>query len=203
MPEPRRTDRFDRALVFASAHHREQERKGSGIPYLSHLLSVAALVLELGGDQDEAIGGLLHDAVEDAPHGEEEATADRIERDFGPRVRAIVDQNSDSRVHPKPPWQARKEAYVAAIASKDTAAVRVSLADKLHNARSILVDLRIHGDALWEPFTATSDGMRWYLRALLEAFEARADDLGPRAAWGLDELRRTVDAIDTQAAAVR
>jgi (p)ppGpp synthase/HD superfamily hydrolase len=199
MPEtytdrPLLTGRFDRALDLAVDHHRPQLRKGTEIPYVAHLLGVASLVLEMGGTEDEAIGALLHDAVED--RGGPEMLA-RIRAGFGDDVARIVQANSDTDVEPKPPWRERKEAYVAAIARKAPDELRVSLADKLHNARAILLDFRTHGDALWDRFKAGEGAsVRWYYRALYAAFAARADDLGPRARPALDELGRTVAEID-------
>ena len=186
--------RFDDALLYACEHHRDQVRKGSGIPYVSHLLSVAALVLEMQGTEDEAIGALLHDVIEDG--GGERARVQIRER-FGLDVEAIVLANTDTTVEPKPPWHLRKEAYIAGIPGKHPAALRVSLADKLHNARSILLDLRTHGDDLWARFSSGEGAsVRWYYRSLVEEFEARREVLGERAEPALDELRRTVDEID-------
>jgi (p)ppGpp synthase/HD superfamily hydrolase len=199
MPEtftdrPLLTVDFDRALDLAVDHHRRQLRKGTDIPYVSHLLAVASLVLEMGGGEDEAIGALLHDAVEDG--GGPEMLA-RIRADFGDDVARIVAANTDTDVEPKPPWRARKEAYIASIARKRPDELRVSLADKLHNARAILLDFRTHGDALWSRFKAGEGAsVRWYYRALHAAFADRADDLGPRARPALDELGRTIDELD-------
>ncbi len=196
---PLLTDRFDRALVYASEHHRRQLRKGTPVPYMAHLLAVAGNVLEMGADEDEAIGALLHDVVEDG--GGPDALA-YIAETFGAPVADIVQANSDTDVEPKPPWRQRKEDYIAAIPHKTAPALRVSLADKLHNARSILTDYRTHGDELWSRFKAgEGESVRWYYRALTEAFEARADDLGPGAAPALDELRRVVDELDRMAVA--
>nr|WP_199223916.1 HD domain-containing protein [Paraconexibacter algicola] len=199
MPEqhtdtPLLTKRFDAALTYASGHHRRQLRKGSGIPYVAHLLAVAAIALEMGADEDEAIGALLHDVVEDG--GGPAALADIRER-FGAAVATIVQANSDTDVEPKPPWRERKEAYIDGIAHKPVAAVRVSLADKLHNARSILQDYRLHGEQLWSRFsTGSGDDVRWYYAALAAAFTARADELGPGARAALDDLQRTLDQLD-------
>jgi (p)ppGpp synthase/HD superfamily hydrolase len=189
---PLLTERFDRALALASDHHRQQLRKGTDVPYAAHLLAVTSLVLEMGGDEDEAIGGLLHDAVED---GGGAPLLARIRGEYGDAVAAIVDANSDSDVEPKPPWRERKEAYVAAMTTKSPAALRVSLADKLHNARSIVADHARVGDELWERFSASREETCWYYAALAAAFEARADELGDGAAGALGELRRLVDAM--------
>lgn len=194
MPEtftdaPMLTDRFDRALVLASAHHRRQLRRGTDVPYLSHLLAVAAGSLELGGDEDVAIGALLHDAVED---GGGPPMLERIREEFGDVVAGIVAANSDSDVQPKPEWRPRKETYIAGMARKSVAALLVSLADKLHNARAIVTDLELVGDAVWERFSAPADEVRWYYDALATAFAARADDLGPAASTGISELQRLV-----------
>lgn len=160
---------------------------------------MSSLVLEMGGDEDEAIGGLLHDVVED---GGGQAALDEITTVFGADVAAIVLANSDTIDDggDKPPWWERKRAYVAAIAHKSPAALRVSLADKLHNARSILLDYRVLGDALWERFSQNLGGAtRVYYRELALAFERERDRVGPLAAPYVDELRRTVDAISALA----
>ena len=191
---PLLTARFDDALHVALRHHDRQLRKGTQVPYAAHLLAVASLALEMHCDEDEAIAALLHDVVED---GGGQDAIDRIGDEWGPHVLGMVLANSDTIVEPKPPWRARKEAYIAGIATKERGALRVSLADKLHNARAILLDYRTHGEALWSRFKAgEGESVRWYYRSLCEAFEARADELG-EAAWPvLGELRRTVDELD-------
>jgi HD domain len=189
---------FGRALLLATEHHRRQLRKGTEVPYISHLLSVAALTLEMGGTETEAIAALLHDAVED---GGGPPMLARIDAEFGPDVARIVQANSDSDTEPKPPWGERKRAYVASIAHKQPDELRVSLADKLHNARSILLDFRTHGDGLWTRFKAgQGTHVRMYYRALYDAFDARREALGPSAIPTLEELGRTVDEIDRLAA---
>jgi (p)ppGpp synthase/HD superfamily hydrolase len=191
-------DNFDRALLLATDHHRRQLRKGTEIPYVSHLLSVASLVLEMGGSETEAIGALLHDAVED---GGGPPMLERIRVEFGEDAARIVAANSDSDAEPKPPWSQRKQDYIAAIAHKQPDELRVSLADKLHNARSILLDYRTVGDALWSRFkSGEGASIRWYYRSLNEAFAARRFDLGGRAVPVLEELGRTVAEIDRLAA---
>ncbi len=192
---PLLTPRFDDALHYAIAHHARQLRKGTPVPYAAHLLAVASLVLEMHGDEDEAIGGLLHDVVEDG--GGPEALA-HIEQHFGAAVAEIVLANSDSvtGAEERAPWYERKRAYVAAFSHKSPAALRVSLADKLHNGRSILTDYRTHGDALWARF-GQGQGLatRVYYRELAAAFEREAPRMGEHAAPAIGELRRVVDAI--------
>src|SRR4051794_22675865 len=149
---PLLTTRFDEALHYATRHHARQLRKGTPIPYAAHLLAAASLVLEMHGDEDEAIGALLHDVVEDG--GGEVALAEIRER-FGDLVAQIVLDNSDTVDDgdgDKPPWWERKRDYVGSFPQKSPAALRVSLADKLHNARSILIDYRTYGDELWARF---------------------------------------------------
>ena len=184
---PLLTERFRAALDYAARLHERQVRKGSGVPYLSHLLSVSALVLEDGGDEDEAIAGLLHDAVEDQGG---RATLQEIRRRFGDRVARLVEGCTDADSVPKPPWRERKERYVAHIAQAPADVRRVSSADKVHNARSILADLRRSGDSVWSRFTADRSSVLWYYRALTEAF---------RAAGGgflAEELARVVAEIE-------
>jgi (p)ppGpp synthase/HD superfamily hydrolase len=147
----------------------------------------------MGGTEDEAVAALLHDYVEDGggPTGLE-----RIRRAFGDDVARIVAANTDTDRDPKPPWRERKEAYIATIAAKRPDELRVSLADKLHNARSILIDYRAHGDAFWARF-GQGQGLatRVYYRELAAAFEREAPRMGEHAAPAIDELRRVVDAI--------
>src|ERR1700729_817032 len=158
------SDRFDQALVYAAHIHGGQVRKGTtAIPYLSHLLMVAGLVLEYGGDEDEAIAGLLHDAVED--QGGLARRLD-IERRFGPRVAEIVDGCTDAEVSPKPPWRARKEAYLQHLETVSASARLVSAADKLANVRSIIKDYRAWQGAVWDRFKGGREGTLWYYRTL-------------------------------------
>ncbi len=163
--------RFDRALVWAAQMHVAQVRKGTDVPYISHLLAVCSIVLEYGGDEDEAIAGLLHDVVEDQGGA---SARERLRLLFGERVTAIVDGCTDTDQKPKPPWRARKEAYIAHLAGASPSVLLVALADKVHNARSILRDLRADGDAIWQRFGAGRDDQLWYYRALVTAFQARA-----------------------------
>jgi (p)ppGpp synthase/HD superfamily hydrolase len=170
MPETRGpilTSRFDDALAYAVDLHREQPRKGTGVPYVSHLLGVAALVLEHGGTEDQAIAALLHDAIEDQGG---RPTAEAIRARFGDLVADIVEGCTDTDRMPKPPWRERKEAYLARVRREPAHVRLVSAADKLHNARTMVTDLRIHGPGLWTRFNAGRDGTLWYLGALVEAF---------------------------------
>ncbi len=171
------TDRFDTALAFAARLHRDQRRKGSNIPYVSHLLGVASIAIELGADEDQAIAALLHDAVED--QGGAPMLAE-IRTRFGDRVARIVADCTDSDVEPKPPWRARKEAYLAALAAKPADSLLVSLADKTHNARAIVDDLEIEGADVWQRFTGGRDGSLWYYRALADAFAVHTPGAGAR-----------------------
>ena len=161
------TDRFAHALTYANTLHATQVRKGANTPYIGHLLSVAGLVLEHGGTEDEAIAALLHDAVEDQGG---DKTRQEIARRFGSGVADIVSGCTDSDTEPKPPWKERKTAYLAHLRHASPSILRVSNADKLHNARAILSDLQTYGDAVWERFTAGKAGTLWYYRALADAF---------------------------------
>ena len=173
------TDRFDDAVKFAHDVHRSQPRKETTIPYISHLLSVAGLVLESGGDEDLAIAGLLHDAVEDAEDISGEEMSDRIRSKFGDRVADIVDGCSDAKSSPggkKPPWRWRKEAYIQHLRSASDDVLRVSIADKVHNARSIATDQDRLGAELWTRFTSTSEESRWYYTSLRDIYKERIND---------------------------
>ena len=184
------TARFSEALAYARELHGEQVRKGSGVPYLAHLLSVAAIVLEHGADEDEAIAALLHDAIEDqgGPVAREE-----IRRRFGRRVADIVDGCTDSETHPKPPWRARKENYLAHLVHADRSVRLVCAADKLHNIRSLLEDYRACGELLWDRFSGGKTGTLWYYRAVTTVLgTAERGALIEELERGVDELERMV-----------
>lgn len=153
------TDRFADALQYSWELHRHQHRKGVGVPYISHLMSVSALVLEAGGGEDEAIAALLHDAVEDSGGLK---TYDEIVHRFGKRIAEIVFACSDSHTQPRPPWRRRKEAFLDRLTSAEPAVLLIVAADKLHNLTSILLDYRRVGEKLWNRFTGKRRGTLWY-----------------------------------------
>ena len=161
------TSRFNEAFRYAAHLHTRQVRKGSGTPYIAHLMSVAALVLEDGGDEDQAIAALLHDAVEDQGGL---ATLAEIQQRFGERVAGIVDGCTDTYETPKPAWRWRKERYVCHLRAAPVEVRRVSLADKLHNARTLLNDLRQDGERTWQYFNGGQEGTLWYYHTLVEIF---------------------------------
>ena len=161
--------RFTEALVYATELHSQQMRKGSGIPYVAHLLGVASIVLEYGGNEDEAIAALLHDAIEDQGGV---ATREEILVRFGEVVTQIVDGCTDTDTIPKPPWRDRKQAYIDRLSYQSASVHLVSAADKLYNARSLLKDYRLVGEQLWERFRGKKEGTLWYYRSLVEAFTA-------------------------------
>jgi (p)ppGpp synthase/HD superfamily hydrolase len=161
------TDRFDEAFRYAHRLHQRQTRKGTSIPYISHLMTVSALVVEHGGNEDQAIAALLHDAAEDQGGRE---TLDEIRAAFGQAVASIVADCTDAWTEPKPPWRARKDAYLAALPHKPQTSLLVSLADKTHNAEAILFDYRVLGSSLWDRFNGGADGTRWYYGALADIF---------------------------------
>jgi (p)ppGpp synthase/HD superfamily hydrolase len=175
-PAPPLTERFAAALTFAWDVHGRQLRKKTGIPYMAHVMAVGALALEHGADEDVAIAALLHDAVEDSEDGA--ATHRRIEERFGPRVAGIVVACSDAIAEPgkpKPPWRQRKETYLRHLDSDaDSDVLLVSAADKVHNAGSILADLRIEGDTVWQRFTVTDPRAQlWYYTSVTEILRRR------------------------------
>lgn len=181
------TARFTEAVEYARAHHADDVRKGTTIPYVSHLLAVSALVLEHGGGESEAIAALLHDVVEDG--GGEAALAEISDR-FGADVAVIVEGCSDTTAAVKEDWQLRKDRYIEHLELATPDVLLVSAADKLHNARSILADLRDHGEELWARFNRGAQEQLWYYGALRDVFVRR---LPGRLA---DELDRTVRAIN-------
>jgi GTP pyrophosphokinase len=162
--------RFLRAFLFAAEKHKGQTRKASSIPYFAHLMGVASLVLEAGGDEDLAIAALLHDVVEDcggAPMLRE------VRRRFGAHVAKIVDGCTDADTYPKPPWRERKENYIRHLKQADADTRLVSAADKLNNVRSILSDYREVGESVWSRFRGGRDGTLWYYRSLRDEFLRR------------------------------
>jgi len=159
--------RFQKALLFAAQKHAGQARKVSTIPYIAHLMAVAALVLEAGGDEDLAIAGLLHDVVEDCGG---EKMLQQVRRRFGARVATIVDGCTDTYVIPKPAWRDRKQAYLSRLKNEGSDTRLVSAADKLNNLRSILSDYRELGESVWSRFHGGRDGTVWYYRTLLDEF---------------------------------
>lgn len=186
------TGRFQHAFLMASEIHARQLRKGGTIPYVAHVMSVAALALEHGGGEDAAISGLLHDAVEDSEDGA--ATEARIRAEFGAHVADTVLGCSDAvgvPGQPKPPWRERKEAYIARLAGHgDSDVLLVSACDKLHNARSIVADLRADGPAMWSRFSVSDPGRQlWYYESLARCYPGRVP--APLS----DEVTRTVAQI--------
>ena len=164
------------------------------MPYVAHLLSVAAIALEHGANEDEAIAALLHDAIEDqggAP------VRDEIRSRFGREVADIVSGCTDSETIPKPPWRARKEIYLAHLCHADRSVRLVCAADKLHNARSLVADYRVYGELLWERFTGGKAGTLWYYRAVVTILgEVQRSAL-------VDELELAVAELERLAAAPR
>ncbi|GAB4579917.1 MAG: HD domain-containing protein [Anaerolineales bacterium] len=161
------TPRFSDALTYTFLIHAEQTRKGSSIPYISHLLAVCALVMEHGGDEDQAIAALLHDAAEDQGG---HTTLNDIRTRFGERVARIVEDLSDTLESPKPPWRVRKESYLAHLPHAPADTLLVSLADKVHNARTILADYHQIGAEIWRRFAQGRAGTLWYYRSLADVF---------------------------------
>jgi (p)ppGpp synthase/HD superfamily hydrolase len=173
-PNVRLSPRYFEAVAYASGLHAGQTRKGTTIPYVTHLLGVSSLVLEALGDEDQAIAALLHDAAEDC--GGEPRLVE-IEEMFGPRVASIVRGCSDSLVQDptvKAPWRERKEEYIAHLQGVSPDLILVSCADKLHNARSLWTDIQREGAQTMERFNATGPEIAWYHTSLLDAFASRS-----------------------------
>lgn len=201
------SERLDAALAYARRAHAGQVRKGTTIPYIAHPVAVAALVLEHGGDEDQAIAALLHDVVEDcAPFDGDVPHAEGIRRAFGERVVAMVLACTDASVDDKSAergaespdarrerWYARKRAYLAHLADTSEDALLVSACDKLHNARAIRSDLAQLGNVLFGRFNAGRDGTLWYYRALAARFAERGSAVA-------GELDREVGEIERLAA---
>lgn len=181
------TERFIEAMTFAAQLHAQQKRKGTGVPYIAHLLGVTSIALEYEANEDEAIAALLHDAIEDQGG---DATREEIHRRFGNRVTSIVDGCTEDYNPPKPPWRQRKQAYIDRIPTAEASVRLVSAADKLHNARSILKDYRLLGDSVWDRFQGGKEGSLWYYRSLVEAYrQAESTPI-------VDELDRVVSELE-------
>ena len=188
-------EKFEDALVYAARLQRDQTRKGSGVPYVTHLLAVAAIVGENGGTEEEVVAALLHDAPEDM--GGRKRLED-IRRRFGDEVAEIVAGCTDTYEDPKPAWRPRKETYIARVATAPPSVRLVSAADKLHNARSILADLRSLGEGLWDRFTGGKEGTLWYYRALTETYKRAGTNAVVKE---LDRVVREIETLARQAEA--
>ena len=185
----RLTRRFDEAFSYAHELHGEQTRKGTAAPYVGHLMGVASIVLDDGGNEDEAIAALLHDAPED--HGGR-PRLEEIRSRFGDAVARIVEDCTDSWETPKAPWIDRKKAYLEHARHLPPASLRVSAADKVHNSYAILRDLRNMGEKVWDRFNAGADDVMSYYESLVRAY---------RQAGGgklVDELERIVRGIQRE-----
>ena len=186
----RLTGRFEDALVYATQLHASQVRKGTDIPYVSHLLGVASLVIEAGGTEDEAIAALLHDGPEDQGGL---GTLKEIRDRFGVPVGKIVAACSDTFEEKKPAWQKRKQAYLDHLLDATPSVRLVSCADKLHNARAILTDYRRHGEELWQRFNAGREDILWYYGELARIFSDRGpEQLAAELTSVVEQLRDEV-----------
>ena len=169
--------RFDEAMAYARVVHADQVRKGSGVPYMAHLLGVASLVLEGGGDEDEAIAALLHDAVED--RGGRPRLND-IRQRFGMRVATIVEGCSDAISEdgePKGDWWGRKCGHLEHLAEADgdlrEPLLRVSMADKLSNLRATVRDAVRGDERFWMVFKHGAASQLWYYGRMIDLFHDR------------------------------
>jgi (p)ppGpp synthase/HD superfamily hydrolase len=190
-PKTLLTPRFVEALQYAITAHHSQVRKGTDVTYVAHLLGVASLVLEHGGDEDEAIAGLLHDTIEDCANGHAATIRARFGAAVADLVLGLTDGTAERKAAFASPqdkradWKRRKDAYLAQLAHHDDRVLRVSCCDKLYNARAIVSDLHAIGFDVFRRFTAGVDGTLWYYAELAKVFERR--QVGPAA-----ELIRTV-----------
>jgi len=179
--------RLQRAFRYAATKHEGQTRKATAVPYLSHLMAVASLVLEAGGDEDMAIAALLHDVVEDCggmPRLRE------IRRQFGPRVARIVECCTDTFVEPKPDWVERKKGYLEEVKHADDETRLVSASDKLHNVRTIVADYRKDGEGIWVRFNGKKEGTLWYYRALSNEYARKPNRITRELELAVRELER-------------
>ncbi len=187
-------NRFQQAFEYALEKHGGQKRKGTQVPYISHLMSVAALVMEACGDDDQAIAALLHDVPEDQGG---RSALEEIRARFGERVAHIVEGCTDTFEDPKPDWRIRKQQYIEHLKHSDSDTRLVSLADKLHNARSILADYRQIREEIWKRFKRGRDEQLWYFRELAVVFEQSRSQ--PGMARLLDEFQRVRRDLEQEA----
>jgi (p)ppGpp synthase/HD superfamily hydrolase len=183
------SERLIRAMDVAAQIHAAQLRKHTTIPYLSHLLGTCSIAMEYGATEDEAIAALLHDAIED---GEPVEAARATVWTFGDKVGRIVEACTDSDLHPKPPMRERKEAYLVRLETEDRSVLLVSASDKLHNARSIVRDLRGVGSAVWDRFSVPKEDTLWYYRELARTYRANPE----HNVALVEELDRTVEEME-------
>ncbi|KAF3891299.1 HD domain-containing protein [Tolypothrix bouteillei VB521301] len=183
------TERFESALIFATRLHVNQTRKVGGTPYIAHLLSVTALVLEAGGSEDEAIAALLHDSIEDQGG---KPMREQILQSFGATVVEIIDGCTEWDTPPKPPWQERKNRYLEKLRHASPSVKLVSIADKLHNARSLLADWQKFGDAIWTEFNGGKEKTLWFYQSLVQVYR----ETGSNSM--IEELERVVQQLSTQ-----
>ncbi len=205
---PKLTERFQTALLLAADWHAPQTRKGSGVPYLSHLLGVASLALEFGADEDEAVAALLHDALEDGPHNTGRTHGDlrgEIAVRYGEAVALLVDAATDATPAPngfKPDWATRKRAYLAHLPQAAVSGLLVSASDKLYNVRTILVDFLTEGEGVFGRFTAGKNGTLQYYRLLADAYGRAAERpevaARPRLLVLFAELERTISVLERE-----
>ncbi|NIM92344.1 MAG: HD domain-containing protein [Anaerolineales bacterium] len=190
------TNSFIEAMEFAFVLHQNQLRKGSSVPYFAHLLSVAALVMENEGTEEEAIAAILHDAAEDQGGVE---TLDEIRKRFGSGVASIVHGCSDTFEYPKPPWRERKIAYIERMTNAPLSVLKVSMADKVHNLRSLLDDYFNEGESVWERFNGGKEGTLWYYHQLSVIFIQRSrGTLSLEILRLLDELEALMSASEEE-----
>lgn len=185
------TPRLYEALQLAFCLHGHDARKSSNVPMIAHMLSVCALVIQDGGDEDEGIAALLHDALEDKP---EEINRSEIEKRFGKKVLEIIEVSTDTPSDyvggPKPPWRERKETYLEHARKTNPALLRITVADKIDNARAILADYQHIGNELWKRFKAPQEDQIWYYKSCVEAYRAAGFK-----GFLLDELVKLVDQL--------
>jgi (p)ppGpp synthase/HD superfamily hydrolase len=178
------------AAAFAAWEFRDITRKGSSIPYVTHLFAVSALVGEHGGDQEQMAAALLHDWLEDIPGASEDVLRSR----FGERVARIVVALTDTTKHPKPPWRARKEAHIASLRGAPADVRLVCAADKLHNVQSVIRDLDREGLSTFRRFSGGPDGLVWYFETIAETLgDAWPDALALRLLRATSQLRLKID----------
>ncbi len=185
-------EKYIQALIYAAELHSDQYRKGSNVPYLTHLMTVSSYVFEYGGTVDQAIAGLLHDAIEDQSH---KTSYGEIENRFGVEVSDIVRACTDAEISPKPPWEERKRDYLSRLSKKSDFIKLVVACDKLHNAECIVRDAKIHGESLWGRFSAPPERILWYYEGIVTALDGFDSPVVAGLKSKVDEMRSLVSQI--------
>lgn len=168
------------AIIFAVMKHKEQQRKGTDIPYIVHPMEVMQILTSMNCATDVIIAGILHDTLEDT-----DTKPDEIKNLFGDNVFKIVQTESEDK---SKSWKERKQHTIDCLKTDTRETKLVCLADKLSNLRSIYVDFMNTGNKVWERFNAPKESIKWYYESIADALE---EDFKNLDAW--KELKMLIE----------